>query len=335
MAYTRGDVFVKKESTWGTGVDPTQPTSGAMEILGLDSAFEYSVTSDTTAVQPASMSRPSEITYHTSKPTAKIDFVYNSCMPFALMMGGVAATTPVEGQAPYTWTITQTDPIPFTTSVLMKGGTADKNVQLAGCYAQSLSFRLGLNGPATGGMDIVAKSIDIAGTAFTAPTTITLDDAVAWKPHDFTYAIGAITGIAYITDIDFTISRSIDVGHGLAARAPSTAFTGRFDAIKGNITCYVPDSATANEIEQLVLGGTTIGEALTGQEIVLDYKTYTDTTADTAKITLSNCIFSSMTTNFPLDTKGSYRFGFSATHAAVLWESPISAITAGYAPSQE
>ena len=329
MSYTKGDVFVKKESTWGTGADPTQPTSALTEVLGLDSTYEYGVENQITAVNPASMAYPSEISYHTAKPSAKIEFVYNNANPFAVMMGAVAAADPVEGQSPYTWTITQSGtPIPFTASFLMKGAN-DKITQMAGCYAKSLSFKMGLNDPVSGTMDIVGKSLGVAGTEFTAPTTVTLDDATSWKPHEFTYSIGAISDIAYITELEFTINRNIDVGHGLAARTPSTAYPGKFEAINGTITCYIPDTATANEIEQLVLGGTSISETLTPKDIVID-KGYTDTTPDAAKITLSNCIFGNYTASFPLDTKVSYKFGFSATHAAVLWESPSTVAAGGW-----
>ena len=329
MAYTKGDVFVKKESTWGTGVGPTAPTTALSEVLGLDSAYEYGVENQITAVNPAANAYPTEISYHTAKPTAKIDFVYNNANPFAVMMGSIAAKDPVEQAAPYTWTITQSGtPIPFSTSFLMKG-TNDKITQMTGCFARSLSFKMSLNEPVSGSLDIVGKNLGVAGTEFTAPTIVTLDDATAWKPHEFSYSIGAISGIEYITDLDFTISRNIDVGHGLAARTPSTAYSGKFEAINGSITCYIPDSATANEIERLVLGGTTIGETLTPQDIVID-KTYTDTTADTAKITLSNAIFSDCRAIFPLDTKMHYKFGFSATNAIVLWEAPVTVAAGGW-----
>jgi len=329
MAYTKGDVFVKKESSWGTAVDPTAPTTALTEVLGLDSKYEYGVENQITAVNPAANAYPTEISYHTAKPTAKIDFVYNNANPFAVMMGDIAAKSPVEEAAPYTWTITQSGtPIPFTTSFLMKG-TNDKISQMAGCYAKSLSFKIGLDEPASGTLDIVGKTLGVAGTEFTAPTTVTLDDNLCWKSHEFSYAIGSITGIDYITELEFTMSRSVDVGHGLASRIPSTAYAGKFEAISGSITAYIPDEATANEIEQLVLGGTTITDALTAQDIVID-KGYVDTTADTMKITLSNCIFSDYSAIFPLDTKVSYKFGFSATNATVLWEAPVTVAAGGW-----
>jgi len=321
MSYTKGDVFVKKESTWGTGVDPTAPTTAVDEIIGLDSSYEYNVENQITAVNPAANAYPSEISYHTAKPSAKIDFVYNNAMPFALMLGGISGS---DAQAPYTWTITPSGtPIPFTTSFLMKGAN-DKLVQMAGCYAKSLSFKMGLNDPVSGALEVVGKDLGIAGTEFTAPATVTLDDATAWKPHEFTYTIGEIAGITYITDLEFTISRSVDVGHGLAARSPSTAYSGKFEAVSGSLTCYIPDTATANEIEQLVLGGTSIGETLSPKDIVID-KGYVNGTADSAKITLSKCIFGDYSASFPLDTKLSYKFSFSATAVSeVLWEAPVA-----------
>ena len=322
MAYTKGDVFVKKESTWGVGVDPTSPTSGIDEILGLDSEYEYGLENQITAVNPAAMAYPLEISYHTAKARGKIDFVYNGALPFALMLGGIANTDPLEDESPYTWTITPSDaPIPFTTSCLMKGAN-DKTAQIVGCYAKSLSFKMGLNEPVSGTLDIVGKDLNL-NNPFTVPTTIAIDDARAWKPHEFTYAIGNISGIDYITDLEFTISRSIEVGHGLSDRSPSTAYSGKFEAINGSITAYIPDSETADEIEQLVLGGTSTGATLAPKDIVID-KGYVNTTADTMKITLSNCIFSDYSAIFPLDTKVSYKFGFSGTSAEVLWEAPFA-----------
>ena len=322
MAYTKGDVFVKKESTWGVGIDPTSPTSGIDEILGLDSEYEYGLENQITAVNPAAMAYPLEISYHTAKARGKIDFVYNGALPFALMLGGISNSDPPEDELPYTWTITPSGtPIPFTTSCLMKG-TNDKMAQILGCYAKSLSFKMGLNEPASGTLDIVGKDLDL-NNPFTAPTTVAIDDSKAWKPHEFTYSIGNITGITYITDLEFSISRSIDVGHGLAARSPSTAYSGKFEAINGSITAYIPDSITANEIEQLVLGGTSTNETLAAKDIVID-KGYADEASDSVKITLSNCIFSDYSAVFPLDTKMSYKFSFSGTSAEVLWEAPFA-----------
>jgi len=322
MAYIKGDVFVKKEETWGTGVDPTAPTTLVDEILGLDAEYEYGLENQITAVNPAAMAYPSEISYHTAKARGKIDFVYNSALPFALMLGGIANADPLEVSAPYTWTISPSGtPIPFTTSCLMKGAN-DKTAQIVGCYAKSLSFKMGLNEPVSGTLDIVGKDLNL-NNPFTVPTTIAIDDARAWKPHEFTYAIGNISGIDYITDLEFTISRSVEVGHGLSDRSPSTAYSGKFEAINGSITAYIPDSETADEIEQLVLGGTSTGATLTPKDIVID-KGYVNTTADTMKITLSNCIFSDYSAIFPLDTKVSYKFGFSGTSAEVLWEAPFA-----------
>jgi len=328
MVYTKGDVFVKKESSWGTAVDPTAPTTAAIELLGLDSEYEYGLENQITAVNPAAMAYPSEISYHTAKARGKINFVYNSALPFAIIMGSIAAKDPVEVSAPYTWTITQSGtPLPFTASCMMKG-TNDKLTQILGCYAKSLSFKMSQNEPVSGSLDIIGKNLDL-NSPFTAPTTVTIDDATAWKPHEFSYAIGSISAIDYITDLEFTISRGVDLGHGLAARTPSTAYAGKFEPINGSISCYIPDSATANEIEQLVLGGTSINEALVAKDIVND-KGYADTTADTAKITLSNAVFGDYSALFPLDTKMTYKFGFSATHATVLWEAPSTVSASGW-----
>jgi hypothetical protein len=322
MAYTKGDIFVKKETTWGVGIDPTSPTSGIDEILGLDSEYEYGLENQVTAVNPAAMAYPSEISYHTAKARGKIDFVYNGALPFAVMLGGITNSDPLEEESPYTWTITPSgSPIPFTASFMMKGAS-DKLAQMPGCFAKSLSFKLALNEPASGTLDLIGKDLAL-NSPFTAPSTVAIDDAPSWKPHEFTYSIGTISGIDYITDIEFNISRSIDLGHGLAARKPSTAYSGKFEAVNGSITCYIPDSETADEIEKLVLGGTSISEALSPKDIVID-KGYADETEDTAKITLSNCIFSDYSAVFPLDTKLSYKFSFSATSASVLWEAPFA-----------
>jgi len=322
MAYTKGDIFVKKETTWGVGIDPTSPTSGIDEILGLDSEYEYGLENQITAVNPAAMAYPSEISYHTAKTRGKINFVYNGALPFAVMLGGISNTDPLEEESPYTWTITPSgSPIPFTASFMMKGAN-DKLAQMSGCFAKSLSFKMALNEPASGTLDLVGKNLAL-NSPFTAPSTVAIDDASSWKPHEFTYSIGTISGIDYITDIEFNISRSIDVGHGLAARTPSTSYSGKFEAVNGSISCYIPDSSTADEIEQLVLGGTSIGEALSPKDIVID-KGYTDEAEDAAKITLSNCIFSDYSAVFPLDTKLSYKFSFSAASASVLWEAPFA-----------
>jgi len=329
MTFHKGEVFVKKESTWGTAADPTQPTSALAEVLGLDSAYEYTLENKITAVNPASMAYPSEISYHTAAPSAKIDFVYNNANPFAVMLGTVTASDPVEEEAPYTWILTQASiPIPFTTSFLMKGSN-DKIVQMVGCYAKGLSFKMGLDEPISGSMDIVGKSIGIAGNEFTAPSSVTLDDAPAWKPHEFTYSIGSITGITYITGLEFTVNRNVEIGHSLSTRAPVVGYAGKFEAISGSLNCYIPDSATSNEIEQIVLGGTEIGDTLAAQDIVID-KGYSNGSADTAKITLHNCIFSNMNASFPLDTRTTYKFEFSATHVSVLWEAPITVAAGGW-----
>ena len=336
MALTQHECFFKKESTWGTAVDATTPTTTIAEVLGVTGQFGYKVDNVVGAVNPASSAYPTEISYHEAKVSGSIDFIYQNAMPFVPMMGGVAAAETEEVSAPYTWTITPSaTAMPFTTSVFVNG-TNDKEAQALGCMATSLSFSMKAGGPVTGKLDFVAKAIDIANNAFTAPTTITLDDAIAWNPKDFTYAIGSITGITYITDFEFTIKRTADVGYGLAARTGVIDFPGKFEAVTGSFSAWIQDSATANELEQLVLGGTTINEALTAQDIVLDYKTYTDTTADTVKITIDDAIIQSVDATFPLDTKHLYKFNFSAESvSSVLWESPYSSITAGFAPSQE
>ena len=322
MAYTKGEVFVKKESTWGVGVDPTTPIIGIDELLGIDSEYEYSLENKITAVNPAAMAQPSEISYHSAKASGKIDFVYNGGLPFALMLGGIANSDPLEDEPPYTWEITPSvSPIPFTASFMMRGAN-DKLAQISGCFARSLSFKMGINEPVSGTLDLVGKDLNL-NAPFTPPTTVSLDDAKAWKPHEFTYSIGSIAGITYITELEFTISRSIDVGHGLASRAPSTAYSGKFEAVNGTMTCYIPDSGTSDEIEQLVLGGSSISESLSPNDIVID-RGYADEADDAVKITLSSCVFGDLSSVFPLDTKVSYKFGFSAASASILWEAPFS-----------
>jgi hypothetical protein len=325
MALTQHECFFKKESSWGTGVDVTTPTTGALEVLGVTGQFSYKVDNVVGAVNPASSAYPTEISYHEAKVSGSIDLIYQNAMPFVPMLGSVTAKDPVEVSGPYTWTIAPSaTAAPFTTSIFVNG-TNDKEAQLLGCQATSLSFAMKAGGPVTGKLDFVAKGIDIANNAFTAPTTITLDDAEAWNPKDFTYAIGSVSGITYITDFEFTIKRTADVGYGLAARLPVIDFPGKFEAVTGSFSAWIQDAATANELEQLVLGGTTVNETLTPQDIVLDYKTYTDTTADTAKITINDAIIQSVDATFPLDTKHLYKFNFSAESVnPVVWESPIA-----------
>jgi hypothetical protein len=61
MSYAKGEVFVKKESAWGVGADPSVPANEIDEILGLDSGYEYGLENQITAVNPATMEHPSEI----------------------------------------------------------------------------------------------------------------------------------------------------------------------------------------------------------------------------------------------------------------------------------
>ncbi len=331
MALTQHEIFFKKETTWGTGVDPTQPTTAALETLGVSGQFSYSVENAVGAVNPASSAYPTGISYHEAKVRGSVDFIYQNAMPFVPMLGGVAGESPAEGEAPYTWTITPSATAPIFTTSIFVNGTNDKESQVLGCMATSLNFSMKLGEPVKGKLDFVAKSIDIANDAFTAPTTITLDDATAWNPKDFTYDIGSVTGITYITDFEFTINRTADVGYGLAARTPVINFPGKFEAVTGSFSAWVQDSATANELEQLVLGGTTPNETLTAQDIVLDLNTYADGTADEAKITIDDAIIQSVDATFPLDTKHMYKFNFSAESvSSVLWEAPATVASGGW-----
>lgn len=331
MTYTQHECFFKKESTWGSPVDPSAPTTSALETLGVTGKISYNIENVVGAVNPASSPYPTEISYHEAKVTASIDFIYQNAMPFVPILGGVAAADPVEGSAPYTWTITpSTTPPTFTTSIFVNG-TNDKEGQLLGCLAKSLTFSMKAGEPVSGKLDLVAKAIDISNSAYTAPSTITLDDAPAWNPKDFTISIGSITNITYITDFEFTISRTADVGFGLASRTAVIPFAGKFEAITGSFSAWIQDSATANEIEQLVLGGTSIDETLTPQDIVLDLNSYSDGAADEAKITIDDAVIQSVDATFPLDTRHLYKFNFSAERiSSILWEAPATVASSGW-----
>lgn len=331
MVFSQHEAFIKKESTWGTGVDPTSTTTALAEVLGATTNIDYRIENTVGAVNPASSAYPTEISYHEAKVSGSIDFMFINAMPFVPMLGTVTAAEPVEGQAPYTWTITPSaTPAPFTTTIIANG-TNDKCRQITGCLAQSLSFSMKLGEPITGKLDFVAKGIDIKEDAYTLPTAITLDDAKVWNPKDTTISIGSVSNCAYITALDFTISRTADVGFNLTAREASHQFAGKFEAISGSFSAWIADSATANEIEQLVVGGTSINETLTQtNDIVIDAG-YTDTTADTWKITIDDALIQSVDATFPLDTKHEYKFNFSAEKiTSVLWESPVTVVAGAW-----
>lgn len=323
MAYIKGEVFLKKESEWGTAVNPSTPTTSIDEVIGLDSKFERGLSNSLAAVNPVSAPYPTEISYHTATPTADIDFVYNNAMPFAVILGGVKGEADQEA-APYTWRITpESEPIPVTASFMAKGENS-KLDQLVGGYAKSLSFSIGLETPASGTLDLIGKDLKI-GSQFSPPENISIDPARAWKAHEFTYSIGDNTEIDYITGIDFTIARNIETGHSLASRVPSTIYPGKFSEVSGTINSYIPDSAAASEIEEMVLGGSGISETLSPQDLVID-KRYEagQSGADTVKITLKGLQFSDYSATFPLDTRVSYRFSFTARAVSeVLWQAPV------------
>jgi hypothetical protein len=146
-------------------------------------------------------------------------------------------------------------------------GTNDRKAHIAGCFAKSLSLKMGLNDPVSGTHGDYRQGHNTCN-AFTSPTTLVNGSASSWKPHEFTYSIGQITGINYITELEFTVSRTVDVGHSLASRLPSTSYPGKFEAVSGSITTYIPDKETASEIEELVLGGSGIAEVLSAKDIV-------------------------------------------------------------------
>jgi len=331
MVFTQHEAFIKKESAWGTPVDPTSTTTALTEVLGATTSINYKIENTIGAINPASSPYPTEISYHDAKVSGSIDFMFINAMPFVPMLGTVTAKDPVEETAPYTWTITPSaTPPPFTTTIIANG-TNDKCRQLSGCLAQSLSFSMKLGEPITGKLDFVAKGADVKEDAYTMPTTITIDDAKVWNPKDTTISIGAVSNCAYLTELDFTITRTVDVGYNLTQREASTYFPGKFEAVTGSFTAWIMDSATANEIEQLVLGGTSINDDLTvTNDIVIDGG-YTDTTADTWKITIDDAIIQSVDTTFPLDTKHEYKFNFSAEKiTSVLWEAPVTVVAGAW-----
>ncbi|HQM95111.1 MAG TPA: hypothetical protein PLJ66_05425 [Methanofastidiosum sp.] len=53
MVFSQHEAFIKKESTWGTGVDPTSTTTALAEVLGATTNIDYRIENTVGAVNPA------------------------------------------------------------------------------------------------------------------------------------------------------------------------------------------------------------------------------------------------------------------------------------------
>jgi hypothetical protein len=265
--------------------------------------------------------------------TGTYDFEYVNAMPFALMLGTVTATNPVEGKAPYAWTITPTASIPSFTASILGVGTNEVNTQLTGCYATSLSFRLGLTGGASGTLNFIAK--DKNDDVFTAPTTITLPTASPIESIGTAIDIGDLTDVSYITEIDFTINRDSKINYSLSSRTGTQNVLGKYGAITGNITAWVEDSATARELEDIVTGDTgAIGDCLAEQDIVIDWLPSCNETGavdDQVTITIKDAILKSAEMRFPLNDGVAYTIPFIAKYvSSVVWQAPATVASGGW-----
>lgn len=333
MAFSNQEVFFKKETAWGTGVDPTQPTTTQLEVLGKTQNFSFKVENSANITNNASSPYPLYRTMGNVAITGTYDFEYVNAMPFALMLGTVTASDPVEQTAPYAWNITPTASIPSFTASILGVGTNEVNTQLTGCYATSLSFRLGLTGGASGTLNFIAK--DKNDDAFTAPTTITLPTAEQIESIGTAIDIGDLTDVSYITEIDFTISRDSKINYSLSSRTGTQNVLGKYGAITGNITAWVEDSATARELEDIVTGDTgAIGDCLTEQDIVIDWLPSCNTapaTDDEVVITIKDAILKSAEMRFPLNDGIAYTIPFIAKYISkVEWDAPATVASGGW-----
>ena len=319
MAHTKYEVLFKKESAWGTGVDGTGTLSS--EYLGLTQNASYSIENSNNTGTPAHGGVPTHIGQGPATVSGRVDFQYNTGLPFAIMLGAVTATTPVEESAPYKWTITPTaDAIPFTANYFADG-TNDLIVQLLGCYAKSLSFDLSVTSPAKGTFEFIGKDYD-KDAPFTAITTFSPDAAASIIAQDLTIDVGALKSISYITDISFKCQRNVKMGHGIGSNVPNVVNVGKFEPITGTIIAWVEDSATAAELEELVTGGSALG-AIVAQDIVITRGTAE--AADNIIITIDDAMFDSVELSFPLDGGFAYKIPFTAKSiSSVVWEAPIT-----------
>lgn len=333
MAISNQEVFFKKESAWGTGVDPTAPTTTQLEVLGKTLDFSFKVENSANITNNASSPYPLYRTIGNAAITGIYNFEYINAMPFVLMLGTVTATNPVEEKAPYKWVITPTASIPSFTASYLGVGTNEINTQLTGCYATSLSFKLGLTGGATGTLNFIAKNK--TDDAFTAPTTITLPTASPIESIGTAIDIGDLSDVSYITEIDFTISRDSKINYSLSSRTGTQNILGKYGAITGNITAWVEDSATARELEDIVTGDTgAIGDCLTEQDIVIDWLPSCNTSPavnDQVTITIEDAILKSSEMRFPLNDGVAYTIPFIAKYiSSVTWEAPATVASGGW-----
>jgi len=328
MAISKQEVFFKKESAWGTGADPTAPTTTQLEVLGKTLDFSFKSENSANITNNSSSHLPLYRTMGNVAYTGTYNFEYVNAMPFALMLGTVTATDPVEEKAPYVWTITPTASIPSFSASVLGVATNEINTQLAGCYATSLSFRLGLTGGATGTLNFIAKSK--TDTAFTAPTTITLPTASPIESIGTAIDIGDLTDIAYLTEIDFTISRDSKINYSLSSRTGTQNVLGKYGAITGSLTAWVEDSATARELEDIV----TAEDCLAEQDIVIDWLPSCNTSPavdDQVTITIKDATLKSAEMRFPLNDGVAYTIPFIAKYvSSVVWQAPATVASGGW-----
>jgi len=328
VGHSNQEMFVKKEAAWGTGVNPTAPTSGLAEVLGRTKDFSYKIANSNEVYNTASTSIPTHKSIGNTQVTGTYNFEYINAMPFVPILGTVAAENPVEGQAPYTWTITPTDAVPSFSASLYSKATNSITTQLVGCYATSLDFKLGVTGIAEGSMNFIGKTYT-RGTSFTAPTTITLDDAEPVEPATSTITVGALTDIAYLTGIDFNITRNAAIEFALSSRTGVLNKLGKYGAITGQLTSWVEDTATAQELETLVTGSDTTIGTTPMQDITV--KTGGGTGADSMVITIKDAVLDSAEMKFPLDTGIGYTIPFKAKYiSSVVWEAPVTVAAGGW-----
>lgn len=329
MAFSNQEIFFKKETTWGSGVDPTQPTTAVGEVLGITKDFSFKSENSANIVNSASSHIPLYRTMGNVAYTGTYNFEYVNAMPFVLMLGTVTATSPVEESAPYVLTITPTAVQPSFTASILGNATNPINTQLAGCYATSLSFKLGLTSGATGALSFIAKSK--TDDAFTAPTTITLPTASPIESIGTAIDIGDLSDVSYITEIDFTISRDSKINYSLSSRTGTQNVIGKYGAVSGNITAWVEDSATARELEDIVIGA---DNCLAEQDIVIDWLPSCNTSPsvlDQVTITLKDATLISSEMRFPLNDGIAYSIPFKAKYVgSVVWQSPITKTASGW-----
>lgn len=332
MTYTKQEIFFKKESSWGTAVSPAA-TTVATDVIGQTKDFSYRLENSTSIENNASSVVPLYRTQGNMAVTGSYSFNYINAMPFVLILGGVKATNPVEGEAPYNWEIKPADELPSFTASYFASGTNDILTQLAGCYATSLDFRLGLSGGASGTLNFIAKSKK--DTAYTKPTTITLPSSEPIDSIGTQISIGALDNIAYLTEINFSINRTAKINYTLSKRTGTQNVVGKYGAISGSISAWVEDSATAKELEDLVTGKTKdIGDCVPEQDISITWLPPCNgvgVTTGKIEIKIKKATLQSAEMSFPLNEGIAYNIPFVAKYIDKIdWKSPTTVESSGW-----